>query len=93
MNQPIEEKLSKVKYKNDTDSHLVVCQEDCRTCKNRTCEAVCPANVYNYDKENQIMHVAYENCLECGACRIVCDKKSLQWRYPKQGYGITYKLG
>ena len=39
------------------------------------------------------MKVAFENCLECGACRIACDKKTLIWDYPKQGFGVTIKKG
>ena len=89
----IEDKLAKVKYKNDSETHLKVCQKDCQKCKNRSCEVVCPANVYEYDEQNQEMKVAYENCLECGACRIACDKQTLIWDYPKQGYGVTIKNG
>jgi len=93
MSENIEDKLSKIKYKNDETSHLIVCQKDCKTCKNRSCEIVCPASVYKFDEEKQEMIVSYENCLECGACRIACDKKSLEWKYPRHGYGVTFKLG
>ena len=89
----INDKLSKVKYKNDSETHLKVCQKDCQTCKNRSCEIVCPANVYEYDEQKGEMKVAFENCLECGACRIACDKKTLIWDYPKQGFGVTIKKG
>lgn len=89
----IEDKLSKIKFKNNTQTHLKVCQDDCRKCKNRSCEIVCPANVYKYDEQKREMTVSFENCLECGACRIACDKQSLIWEYPKQGYGVTFKLG
>ena len=89
----IEDKLAKVKYKNDTQSHLIVCKEDCQKCQNRSCEQVCPAKVYEYNDEQKEMKVNFENCLECGACRIACDKQSLIWDYPKQGYGVTFKKG
>ena len=89
----IEDKLAKVKYKNNTETHLRVNQQDCRNCKKRSCETVCPAKVYEYNKEKDEMNVAFENCLECGACRIACDKKTLIWEYPKQGYGVTFKQG
>lgn len=89
----IEDKLAKIKYKNDTQSHLIVCQKDCQKCKNRSCEKVCPAKVYEYNDELKEMRVNFENCLECGACRIACDKQSLIWDYPKQGYGVTFKKG
>lgn len=93
MAEKIEDKLAKVKYKSDSETHLKVCQEDCKNCKEKSCETVCPANVYEYNEEKGEMHVAFENCLECGACRIACDKQSLLWEYPKQGYGVIFKQG
>lgn len=89
----IDDKLAKVKYKPSSETHLIVCQDDCRECKKRSCETVCPANVYEYDEKKQEMKVSFENCLECGACRIVCDKQTLLWNYPNQGYGVIFKQG
>ncbi len=93
MTENIEEKLGKLKYKPSQTSHLEVCQKDCQNCEIRSCEVVCPANVYEYNEELKEMQVSYENCLECGACRIACDKQSLNWRYPEQGFGVTFKKG
>lgn len=39
------------------------------------------------------MIVNYENCLECGACRIACENCSLGWEYPKGNKGVTFKQG
>ena len=89
----IEDKLGKNKYKPDSKTHLEVCQKDCRECQERSCEVVCPAKVYEFDTASGEMKVNYENCLECGACRIACDKQSLRWKYPDAGYGITFKQG
>ena len=91
--EKIEDKLSKVKYKTAKETHLKVCQKDCQNCKKRSCEIVCPADVYKYDEEKKEMTVSFENCLECGACRIACDKKTLIWDYPMQGYGVIFKKG
>ena len=85
--------MAKVKYKPADETHLKVCQRDCSECKKRSCEIVCPANVYEYNEQTKKMNVAYENCLECGACRIACDKQTLIWEYPKQGCGVTFKQG
>ena len=93
MTEKIEDKLAKVKYKSDTETHLKVCQQDCQNCKKRSCEIVCPAKVYEYDEEKREMKVAFENCLECGACRIACERKSLDWQYPKGTKGVTFKQG
>ncbi|MCX5998444.1 MAG: hypothetical protein NTU41_02335 [Chloroflexi bacterium] len=36
---------------------------------------------------------AYEGCLECGSCRIVCDKSAIEWSYPRGGFGISFEFG
>lgn len=89
----IDKKLYTLKYEPDSVSHLVPKQEDCKSCKSKCCTIVCPAKVYEWDEENQVLIVNYENCLECGACRIACEKKSLGWHYPKGNKGVTFKQG
>ncbi|MCQ2957989.1 MAG: 4Fe-4S dicluster domain-containing protein, partial [Candidatus Gastranaerophilales bacterium] len=59
--------------------------------KNRVCEYICPAKVYEWDEENKKLQVTFENCLECGACRIACPNKAIEWSYPKINKGITFK--
>lgn len=87
----IDDKLFKVKYVSDDTSHLENNPEDCKNCKTRACTIICPANVWQYNPEEKKMVINYENCLECGACRIACEKQSLKWRYPKGTKGVTYK--
>ena len=89
----IDDKLARVKSNPDDVSHLVPDMEKCKKCKTKACVYICPANVYNWDSEKQVLNVFYENCLECGACRIACEKKCIEWRYPKGKYGITLKNG
>ncbi len=89
----IENKLYTLKYNPDTVSHLTPDIKQCKKCKNKPCTYVCPANVYEWDSEHENLVVNFENCLECGACRIVCEKKSLKWEYPKGTKGVTFKLG
>lgn len=89
----LEKKLATLKYTPDEVSHLKPNNEDCKTCKNRPCENVCPAGVYEWMAEEEKLLVKYENCLECGACRIACEKKSLQWEYPKGTKGVMFKKG
>lgn len=89
----IEDKLSKVKYTTDTVSHLNPDAEKCKTCKSKVCQYACPAGVYEWIESEQKLLVKYENCLECGACRIVCETKSLGWEYPKGTKGVTFKNG
>ncbi|MCE7739148.1 MAG: 4Fe-4S ferredoxin, partial [Candidatus Heimdallarchaeota archaeon] len=30
-------------------------------------------------------------CLECSACRLVCPHGSVDWKYPKGGFGVEFK--
>ena len=87
----LEDKLFTVKYTPDTVSHLKPDIEFCKKCKDKPCTYICPAKVYEW--ENNKMTVDYENCLECGACRIACPSKSLNWEYPKGTKGVIFKLG
>lgn len=87
----IEEKLAKVKTNTNEKSHLAPDFESCKKCTGHGCMYVCPADVYSWDEENNTLLVKYENCLECGACKIACDMQTLKWKYPKSDYGITYK--
>lgn len=89
----IDEKLFKVKYVPDEESHLKPDCELCKLCESKVCTYICPANVYEWDEENEILAISHENCLECGACRIACEKKCIEWQYPKGNKGVTYKQG
>lgn len=87
----LENKLYTVKYTPDTQSHLKPIQEYCRICKSKICTTVCPAGVYEWAGDKLIVN--HENCLECGACRIVCETSTLKWEYPKGTKGVTFKQG
>ena len=89
----IDDLLSKVKYNPDTISHLIPNNEFCKKCEKRVCEYICPAKVYEWDAEKNKLQVTFENCLECGACRIACEKNCIKWVYPKGKCGITLKNG
>lgn len=89
----IDDKLFKVKYVPDDQCHLKPDEKQCGVCASKVCTYICPANVYEWDEENQRLIIGYENCLECGACRIVCEKKCIEWQYPKGNKGVTFKQG
>lgn len=90
----IADKLFMIRYKCDDQSHLVIKEtEDCLKCTTKDCNYFCPADVYEWEKQLKITTVAYENCIECGTCRIACPSDNIGWVYPKGGYGITYKFG
>lgn len=89
----IEQKLYTVKYKTATTSHLIPNQQDCGRCENKACNYFCPADVYHWDPAQQRNLVAFENCFECGACRLGCTYQSIEWVYPQDGYGVTFRHG
>lgn len=89
----IDDKLSKIKYICDDVSHLTIDQEKCKNCKVKACTFICPANVWNWDDKKDKMIINYENCLECGACRIACKKENIEWNYPKGNKGVIFKNG
>lgn len=92
MSATIEEKLFTIRYKVDEQSHLIIKdQQVCMDCTTKECTHFCPADVYEWQGDHT--SVAFENCIECGTCRIGCPADNIEWVYPKGGYGITYKFG
>lgn len=89
----IDDKLFKVKYVPDEEAHLKPDEAKCLLCTSKVCTYICPAKVYEWDEENKKLTIGYENCLECGACRIACEHKCIDWQYPKGTKGVTFKNG
>lgn len=87
--EKIEDKLYKTKFKTSAKSHLNPDASKCLQCAEKPCTMICPANVYNYNEAEKKLTVSYEKCLECGACRIVCNH--IKWEYPESGKGVVFK--
>jgi ferredoxin like protein len=88
----IQRLLDLVSYRVHSQPHIVLDRERCRTCSVRACTFVCPAGCYEWNAERQQVDFAYEACLECGTCLLVCDKKALDWRYPDGGFGVRFRM-
>ncbi len=90
----LEDKLYATKFKADDTSHLVIKSQDaCQQCAKKACTYACPARCYTISPEG-VVSVAYEGCLECGTCRIICNEfNNIDWRYPKGGFGVIYRFG
>lgn len=87
----IQDKLALIKYNCDSKTHLILDRDKCAKCKEKTCVFICPAGVYSIDENSDEIIVLYENCLECGACRVACQKNAIDWNYPKAACGIVLK--
>lgn len=92
-NVKIDEKLATLRFICDNESHIVIDAQKCEQCKNKPCVYFCPAGVYEIDNNASVPDVCYENCLECGTCRITCPMDAINWKNPKGGCGVRYRFG
>jgi ferredoxin like protein len=88
----IEDKLFLVKFKSDKDSHIEVDQDKFKADKFKAVLYICPAKTYELNEETGECMVAFENCLECGTCRVACGEY-VTWKYPRGGFGVQYRFG
>ena len=87
----IEDKLAVNKYDVDRDVHITVDEGICQVCDENYCLYACPADCYKVIDGH--VTFSYEGCLECGSCRIACDKGAIEWNLPRGGLGICYEYG
>lgn len=80
------------RFDPDSQPHITLDKEVCRTCEERPCVQACPARCYTYTAGTGRLDIVYENCLECGTCLVICDKKAVRWKYPRGGYGVHYRM-
>ena len=88
----VKAKLGNDTIKVDSEKHITVKPEVCRNCRAKYCLHVCPAQVYSLNKEGNI-ELDLDGCLECGTCRVACRLGSIEWHYPRGGFGIQLKYG
>ena len=87
----LEERMETVRFKVDDQPHIKVRTEICEDCSVRSCVYVCPANLFTPLNDGSILF-NYEECFECGACYIVCNREgAIEWSYPRGGYGVTFR--
>ncbi|MCL5046645.1 MAG: 4Fe-4S dicluster domain-containing protein [Actinobacteria bacterium] len=89
----LREKLALVRFNVDGESHLKILDDNIclNLCEDKPCSGVCPAGVYEWLGTR--MAIGYEGCLECGSCRVVCPFGNIDWRWPRGGFGLSYKNG
>lgn len=79
---------------DEGESHIVVNQAAMKRdpASARAIIAICPAHVYSAENDGTI-GVEYAACLECGACLAVAAPGTLQWHYPRGGFGVQFREG
>ncbi len=90
----IDDMLMSLKYYVDEqEAHIQIkSQEVCKTCANQGCLYFCPVGAYRLQANGEIQ-VSYQSCIECGSCRVMCEHKNIEWKYPRGGFGVAYKFG
>lgn len=90
----VPDRLAKNHFDLDEDeSHITVDQAAMQN--SATADAiiaVCPAHVYSRESDGSIT-AEYAACLECGACLAVAADGTLNWHYPRGGFGVQFREG
>ncbi|MBI2303157.1 MAG: 4Fe-4S dicluster domain-containing protein [Chloroflexi bacterium] len=88
----IEAKLGQDTFKVDKGPHIVPDPAVCRTCGPKWCIKTCPAHLYAANGDGSVT-LNFEGCLECGTCLVACLPRSLDWHYPRGGFGVQLRYG
>ncbi len=96
--ETVEAKLGLLDWKKHPETHIKLrktgAEAPCASeCENKPCVTICPAKVYEWEPEQKKVMLAYENCIECGACRMLCPFDNIECDWPGGGHGIKYKFG
>jgi len=94
----VEAKLGTLEWKKQPEANIhlksFAADSPCVTkCDSKPCTTVCPAKVYEWEADHKKVIVNYENCIECGACRMLCPFDNINCEWPGGGQGIKYKYG
>ncbi|NCO35691.1 MAG: hypothetical protein AUJ92_20390 [Armatimonadetes bacterium CG2_30_59_28] len=91
----LEDKLYRTRFETDSDFHHITVKDPvCRSCSEKLCLYICPAEVYKPNpNDSHLVTAHYENCLECGTCRVMCEQEGIEWRFPNGSMGVKYRYG
>lgn len=82
-------------FRIDRLPHVYVRDPDAclEACGDRPCTFLCPAGVFDWRGDGAVppLIVRYEQCVECGACRLFCA--GVEFDYPRGGYGLIDRYG
>ncbi|TLX85880.1 MAG: electron transfer flavoprotein [Thaumarchaeota archaeon] len=80
----LSERIAKLQYNDDTDSHIIVKNKKSEFMKKLV--LLCPTKCYSSEEGEVILQ--HEGCVECGTCSFETD-----WKHPKGEKGIIYRYG
>lgn len=89
---------SNTHHDEDSRCHLVVtdpkvCVERCAEEYGNPCVKFCPANVYEWIRDEDgrgKLHIGFGNCVHCKTCDIMDPYQVIQWQVPEGGGGPGY---
>ena len=78
---------------DEDNNHIVVNQRIVRRtgCASLLVRA-CPAHVFSQEADGSVT-TEYAACLECGTCTAIAPAGAVHWRYPRGGFGVSYREG
>ena len=90
----VEEKLGADKFNVDkANPHIIVLQQPESLADLKKLVNGCPAGLY-HEAEGGGVRFKYEECLECGSCRILAPGTVVsQWDYPEGTMGVEFRYG
>jgi ferredoxin like protein len=91
MKTDTERKLGTLRYKIDKEAHIQVNSDICKECTTRACISSCPAECFTL--QDGKVHYQFEDCIECGTCKLICPKGAIQWNYPRGTFGVAFRYG
>ncbi|WP_114192361.1 ferredoxin family protein [Edaphovirga cremea] len=79
-------------YVDEEEAHIVLVDSPDLTELKKLIIA-CPAGLYQLDDKGTV-HFDHAGCLECGTCRVLCNKTILEkWQYPRGSFGVEFRHG
>lgn len=85
----IQEKLDLVRFRINDQPHIILDKNRCAECRTRPCLFCCPAGLFTLSG-NEVIHTCL-GCLECGTCYVICANNGIDWNYPDDGFGVSFR--
>lgn len=89
----VDDLLMSIKYFTDEQEvHLQLIDADVCVACDKPCLYFCPVGAYQVQEDGHVI-IAFQSCIECGSCRLMCPHNNVNWKYPRGGFGVSYKFG